>query len=79
MSTPCRHDNRRNLRVWANRLILSRLDDNDDVPDMIAAEIADCPGCRRQDPRLHREGRGHRATALRGTEGRTADAAAPGP
>lgn len=45
----CRHhpERFRALRVYANRLILARLDDNDYTSDMIAAEIADCPSCWR--------------------------------
>lgn len=41
----CHGERFRDISVWANRLILSRLDDNDDASGMIAAEIADCPGC----------------------------------
>ncbi len=40
----CRHNNLRSLRVHAYRLILNRLDDTNN-DDMIALEIADCPGC----------------------------------
>ena len=53
--TTCRHDDRRKPGA-ANRLILSRLGDPDrpirrelndaqDAVDVLADEIADCPGC----------------------------------
>lgn len=42
---PYGHDMRPNLRGWANRLILSHLNNGWDVPDTISVEINNCPGC----------------------------------
>jgi len=38
----------RAIRVYANRLILSSLDDSDDIAGIIGTEIDDCPQCWRR-------------------------------